>query len=73
VGPGAIICGAVTLGRGAVVAAGAVVTPGVAVGANCVVAAGCVLRSSIPDHCLAVGNPSRISRTDYAGYRGMSV
>jgi carbonic anhydrase/acetyltransferase-like protein (isoleucine patch superfamily) len=73
VGPGAIICGEGRLGRGAVVGAGAVLLPGVTIGNNAVVAAGAVIRAAVPDHCLAAGNPARIVRTGYAGFRGMSV
>jgi acetyltransferase-like isoleucine patch superfamily enzyme len=73
VGPGAVICGEVRIGRGAVVAAGAVILPAVEVGANSVVAAGSVLRQSIPDHCLAAGNPARVIKTDYVGFRGLSL
>jgi sugar O-acyltransferase (sialic acid O-acetyltransferase NeuD family) len=73
VGPGAVICGKVRLGRGAVVGAGAVVLPEVTVGSNAVVAAGAVVREAVPDHCLVAGNPARVVKTDYAGFRGMSV
>jgi acetyltransferase-like isoleucine patch superfamily enzyme len=73
VGPGTVLCGAVRLGRGAVVAAGAIVLPDVTIGDNSVVAAGSVLRESIPDHCLAVGNPARVVKRGYAGFRNMSV
>ncbi len=73
VGPGAILAGATRLGRGAVAAAGAVVLPAVEIGSNTVVAAGAVVRTSVPDHCLVAGNPARVVRTAYAGYRNQSV
>ena len=73
VGPGATVCGEVSIGRGAVIAAGAMVLPAVEVGDNSVVAAGAVLRESIPANCLAAGNPAKVVRTDYAGFRGFSV
>jgi sugar O-acyltransferase (sialic acid O-acetyltransferase NeuD family) len=73
IGPGAVLCGEVRLSRGAVVGAGAVVLPAVAVGSNAVVAAGAVVRESVPDHCLVAGNPARVVKTDYAGFRNLSV
>jgi sugar O-acyltransferase (sialic acid O-acetyltransferase NeuD family) len=73
IGPGAVICGEVRLGRGAVVGAGAVVLPAVAVGGNAGVAAGAVVRDSVPDHCLVAGNPARVVKTGYVGFRNMSV
>jgi acetyltransferase-like isoleucine patch superfamily enzyme len=73
VGPGAIVCGETRLGRGAVIAAGAIVLPAVEVGENSAVVAGSVLKESIPDHCLAAGNPARIIKTDYVGFRNLSV
>jgi acetyltransferase-like isoleucine patch superfamily enzyme len=73
VGPGATIAGAVRIGRGTVIAAGAVVLPAVEIGSNVVVAAGAIVREAVADHCLVAGNPARVVRTDYAGYRNLSV
>jgi acetyltransferase-like isoleucine patch superfamily enzyme len=73
IGPGATIAGAGRVGRGAVVGVGAVVLPTVEIGSNAVVAAGAIVRESVADHCLVAGNPARVVRTDYIGYRNLSV
>ncbi|TMH60852.1 MAG: acetyltransferase [Betaproteobacteria bacterium] len=73
IGPGAVIAGQVRMGKGAVVGAGAVVLPGLTIGDNAVVGAGSVVTKSVPDHCLALGNPARIVRDDIPGYGNMSV
>lgn len=73
IGPGATIAGAVRVGRGAVVGAGAVVLPAVEIGSNAVVAAGAIVRELVAAHCLVAGNPARVVRTDYIGYRNLSV
>jgi acetyltransferase-like isoleucine patch superfamily enzyme len=73
VGPGAILCGSVRLGRGAVAAAGAIILENLQIGRNSVVAAGAVVRESVADRCLVAGNPARIVKTDYAGYRNFLV
>ena len=53
--------------------AGAVILPGMAIGSNAVIAAGAVVREAVADHCLVAGNPARMIRTEYAGYRNLSV
>jgi sugar O-acyltransferase (sialic acid O-acetyltransferase NeuD family) len=73
IGPGAVVSGAVKIGRGAVIGAGATVLPGVKIGANSVIGAGAVVGESVADRCLAVGNPARIVKTDYAGFGNLSV
>jgi acetyltransferase-like isoleucine patch superfamily enzyme len=37
-----------------------VILPGVTIGKHCVIAAGSVVTKSIPDYCIAAGNPARI-------------
>jgi sugar O-acyltransferase (sialic acid O-acetyltransferase NeuD family) len=73
VGPGATIAGAVRIGRGTVIGAGAVVLPDLTIGSNAVVAAGAVVREAVDDHCLVAGNPARVIKEQYAGYRDLSV
>ena len=73
IGPGATILGAVRVGRGAMIGAGSVILPAVEIGSNAVVAAGAIVRENVPDHCLVAGNPARVVRTDYAGFRNLSV
>ncbi|MBI1304544.1 MAG: carbonic anhydrase [Phycisphaera sp.] len=60
VSPGAVLCGAVTLGEGAQVGAGAVVLPRQSVGARSIVGAGAVLVESIGASVVAVGVPARV-------------
>jgi len=69
VGPGAVIGGNVRLGRGAMVGAGAVILPKLEIGANSVIGAGAVVTKPVPAHCVAVGNPARVTRTGIPGLR----
>jgi len=73
IGPGAVLAAFVTMGKGAVVGAGAVVLPKITIGENAVVGAGAVVTHDVPAHCLVLGNPARISRSDLAGYNGVAV
>jgi hypothetical protein len=73
IGPGATVAGSVRIGRGAVIGAGAVILPAVEIGRNAVISAGAVVRDAVPDHCLVAGNPAQVVKTDYAGFRNLSV
>lgn len=73
IGPGAVIAGKVQIGKGAFIGAGAVVLPEIIIGANAVVGAGAVVTRNVPDHCLVVGNPAKVVRTDIAGYNERCV
>jgi sugar O-acyltransferase (sialic acid O-acetyltransferase NeuD family) len=73
IGPGATIAGAARIGKGTMIGAGAVVLPGMTIGSNAVVAAGTVVREPVGDHCMVAGNPARVIRTEYPGYRNLSV
>ena len=73
IGPGATVAGSVHIGRGAVIGAGAVILPAVEIGRNAVISAGAVVREAVADHCLVAGNPAQVVKTDYAGYRNLSV
>ena len=73
IGPGAVLAGHVRLGRGAVIATGAIVLPETEIGENAVVAAGAVVTKSVPAHCLVMGNPARVTRSDIPGYKNHSV
>lgn len=50
----------VTLKSGCWIGANVVILPGVTIGKNSVVGAGAVVTKSIPDYCVAVGNPAKI-------------
>ena len=45
---------------GAWIGGGAIILPGVTIGKNSIVGAGSVVNCSIPDDCVAVGNPCRV-------------
>lgn len=62
IAPGAVLCGAVQLGRGAFVGAGAVLLPGVRIGANAVIAAGAVVCVEVPPGGVFSGVPARIHK-----------
>jgi len=53
----------ITIGDGSWIGANSVITSGVSIGKNCVIAAGSIVTKSIPDYCVAVGNPARIIKT----------
>ncbi|MCE0558570.1 acyltransferase [Motilimonas sp. E26] len=46
--------------EGAWIGANSIILPGVTVGKNSVIGAGAVVTKSIPDFCVAVGNPAKI-------------
>lgn len=60
VGPGAVLCGNVTIGAGTFVGANAVIKQGITVGKNVMIGAGAVIIRDIPDNMTVVGNPQRI-------------
>jgi sugar O-acyltransferase (sialic acid O-acetyltransferase NeuD family) len=59
IGPGAVLCGEVSVAAAAYVGAGAVLMPGVQVGAHAVIGAGSVVTSDVPGGATVVGNPAR--------------
>lgn len=73
IGPGAVLGGSVKLGKGSVVGAGAVLLPELTVGSNSVVGAGSVVTKDVPDNCLVVGAPAKVTRTSIAGFGNQSV
>lgn len=50
----------VIIKSGAVLFPGCIITSGVTIGKNSMVAVGSVVSESIPDYCIAVGNPARV-------------
>lgn len=50
----------VHIGRNAWIGVGAIILPGVTIGEGTVVGAGAVVTKSLPDFCIAEGNPARI-------------
>lgn len=53
------LCKPITVKDGAWLGGGVIVLPGVTIGENSVIGAGSVVTRSIPDNCVAVGNPCR--------------
>lgn len=48
--------------KGAWIGANSIILAGVIIGRNCVIGAGAVVTKSIPDYCIAVGNPAKVIR-----------
>jgi sugar O-acyltransferase (sialic acid O-acetyltransferase NeuD family) len=61
-GPGATLCGLVSVGAFTLVGAGATVLPRIRIGSRSVVGAGSVVTRDIPDNVIVLGNPARIIR-----------
>lgn len=59
IGPGAVLCGNVKIGRQSFVGANAVVRQGVTVGKNVMIGAGAVVVKNIPDNVTVVGVPAK--------------
>ncbi|HXX82120.1 MAG TPA: acetyltransferase [Thermodesulfovibrionales bacterium] len=72
IGPGAVVAGQVRIGNGTMIGAGAVVLPKIKIGDNAVVGAGAVVTKDVPDHCVVVGNPAGVIRTNIQGFGGQS-
>ena len=53
----------VTLRNGCWIGANVVILPGVTVGKNSVIGAGSIVTKSVPDYCVAVGNPAKVIKT----------
>jgi sugar O-acyltransferase (sialic acid O-acetyltransferase NeuD family) len=73
IGPGAVVSGSVKLGRGSVVGAAAVVLPEVSIGSNSVVGAGAVVTKDVPDNCMVLGVPAKVTRTGIPGFGDQTV
>ena len=52
----------VRIGENAWIGAGAIVLPGVSIGRDSIIGAGSVVTHSVPDGCVAAGNPCRVIR-----------
>lgn len=50
----------IKIANGAWIGGGAIILPGVTIGENSVIGAGSLVTHSIPDNCVAVGNPCRV-------------
>lgn len=59
IGPGAILCGNVTIGRTTFVGAGSVIRQGITIGRNVTIGAGAVVVKNVPDGTTVMGIPAR--------------
>ncbi|WP_462252936.1 acetyltransferase [Ferruginibacter sp.] len=59
IGPGAVLCGNVTIGHRSFVGAGAVIRQGVTVGSNVIIGAGAVVLKDVPDDTTVIGVPAK--------------
>lgn len=50
----------VSIGNNCWIGQNSVILPGVTIGDNCVIGAGSIVTKSIPDGCIAVGNPAKV-------------
>ncbi len=59
IGPGAIICGNVTIGEGTFIGAGAIIRQNINIGKNVMIGMGAVVIKNVADNETVVGNPSK--------------
>jgi acetyltransferase-like isoleucine patch superfamily enzyme len=59
IGPGAILCGNVTIGDGSFIGAGAIIRQNIIIGNNVMIGAGAVVVKDVEDNEIVVGNPSK--------------
>lgn len=59
IGPGAVLCGRVKVGRHSFVGAGSVVLPDIRIGEDSTIGAGSVVTRDVPDGVVMVGSPAR--------------
>ncbi|MEO6404086.1 MAG: NeuD/PglB/VioB family sugar acetyltransferase [Ferruginibacter sp.] len=59
IGPGAVLCGNVTIGEGSFVGAASVIKQGITIGKNVIIGAGAVVVKNVGDNETVIGNPSR--------------
>ena len=63
IGPGAVLCGCVTVEDNAMIGAGAVVLPRLRIGSGALVGAGAVVTRDVPDGAVVMGNPAKTMGT----------
>lgn len=59
-GPGAVVCGNVTIGENTFIGANSVIKQGITIGRNCMIGAGSVIIKNVPDNSTIVGNPGKL-------------
>ena len=73
IGPGAVLCGECTIGRGTFIGAGSVLGPQVTIGPNATIAAGAVVMKDVPEFGIVSGNPAAVRAVRRSGYRGHTI
>lgn len=63
IAPGAEILGNCNIGNFTFIGANSTILPNITIGKNVIIAAGSVVTNSIPDNCMAAGNPAKIKKT----------
>ena len=58
------------IGRDCVIGVNAIIMPGVKIGNEVVIGSGSVVTKDIPDNCIAVGNPAKVTKTSIRVYNG---
>ena len=59
IGPGAVLCGNVKIGRKSFIGANAVIRQGITIGSNSTVGAGSVVVKNVPDNVTVIGVPAK--------------
>lgn len=59
IGPGAVLCGRVNIGKHSWVGAGSTILPRLSIGSNSIVGAGALVSSSMPDNMIYAGVPAK--------------
>lgn len=62
IGPGAVLCGRVRVGKNSWIGANATIRPRISIGSNSIVGAGAVVVADVPDDVVVAGVPARILR-----------
>lgn len=64
----------ILIGEGSWIGERVCILPGVQIGKKCVIGAGSVVTKSVPDYCIAVGNPARvIKKYDFTKHEWVKV
>lgn len=58
---GYTLIGRVIIGNNVFIGAGSIILPNVKIGSNVIIGAGSVVSKSIPDNCVALGSPARVT------------
>lgn len=59
IGPGAVLCGNVSVGKNTFIGAASVIRQGITIGDNATIGAGAVVVKDVPDNACVKGNPAR--------------